>query len=342
MNNYEKQGNKAVYCQQNLQDKYQQGHIVLEEFNGGNGFYKLHLDHLNKKQVEKIESLVSKWKSTDEIIKDCIEMCLTDANKQRFKDYGISLKDCLDWLGRQGDKPLNDTDEDIVEAVKNISTLDLVGPKFHESDWVVHIATGIVHQIKSLIENVTNKTYGYDLIDGGYISSDDEVNYRLWTIQDAKDGDVLAFKNNIGGIIICKSPSYYDTSSYCRLVNGHLINKEENGWDSTMLVPATKEQRNFLFQKMKETEYEWNVERKELNKIHVIDEGKAEMDYCFTKMMNGGKMNLCSEDDEIEFNHILKILTSVAKEQEIKGYNNLISSINWLKSMNNSQKEKAN
>ena len=40
-----------------------------------------------------------------------------------------------------------------------------------------------------------------------------------------------------------------------------------------------------------------------------------------------------SEDDEIEFNHILKTLTSVTKEQEIKGYNNLTSSINWLKSL---------
>ena len=32
----------------------------------------------------------------------CIEMCLTDANEQRFKDYNTSLKECLDWLEKQG------------------------------------------------------------------------------------------------------------------------------------------------------------------------------------------------------------------------------------------------
>lgn len=32
-------------------------------------------------------------------------------------------------------------------------------------------------------------------------------------------------------------------------------------------VPATKEQRDFLFQKMKEAGYEWDAERKELKKI---------------------------------------------------------------------------
>jgi hypothetical protein len=30
-------------------------------------------------------------------------------------------------------------------------------------------------------------------------------------------------------------------------------------------------------------------------------------------------------------NHIIKILNSVAEEQETKGYNNLIGSVNWLK-----------
>lgn len=35
--------------------------IVLEDFNGGEGFYKLHLDYLNKQQVEDVEKLVMSW-----------------------------------------------------------------------------------------------------------------------------------------------------------------------------------------------------------------------------------------------------------------------------------------
>jgi hypothetical protein len=42
--------------------------------------------------------------SKDERIMRCIGMCLTDANEQRFIDYSISLKDCLDWLKKQGEQ----------------------------------------------------------------------------------------------------------------------------------------------------------------------------------------------------------------------------------------------
>ena len=79
------------------------GKIVLEDFNEGNGYYKINLAYLNKEQVEEIEAIVSKWKPTDEDIKSCIAMCLTDANEQRFKDYGTNLKDCLAWLEKQGE-----------------------------------------------------------------------------------------------------------------------------------------------------------------------------------------------------------------------------------------------
>ena len=79
--------------------------IVLEDFNEGNGYYKINLAYLSKEQVEEIEALVSKWKPTDEDIKNCIVMCLTDANEQRFNDYGTNLIDCLAWIEKQGKKP---------------------------------------------------------------------------------------------------------------------------------------------------------------------------------------------------------------------------------------------
>lgn len=80
------------------------GKIVLEDFNEGDGYYKINLAYLNKEQVEEIENLVSKWNPTDEDIKSCIAMCLTDVNEQRFKDYGTNLRDCLAWLEKQGEQ----------------------------------------------------------------------------------------------------------------------------------------------------------------------------------------------------------------------------------------------
>ena len=55
-------------------------------------------------------------KTSNENIKSCIGMCLTDADEQRFKDYNTTLKDCLDWLKKQGEeKPIKFNSSDIID-----------------------------------------------------------------------------------------------------------------------------------------------------------------------------------------------------------------------------------
>lgn len=62
----------------------------------------------------------------------------------------------------------------------------------------------------------------------------------------------------------------------------------------------------------------------ELKKIHVIDEGKAEMDYCFTKMMNGEKVSPAwSEEDERLFSEIMLRCKKYGHQEQI----------DWLKSL---------
>ena len=94
-------------------------------------------------------------------------------------------------------------------------------------------------------------------------------NYHLWTIQDAKDGDVLAFSNDT--IVIFKD-SYNSTSfhSYCHIEDGIFdFNKDEipDWWNSKGFKPATKEQRDLLSQKIKEAGYKWDTETKTLEKL---------------------------------------------------------------------------
>ena len=91
-------------------------------------------------------------------------------------------------------------------------------------------------------------------------------NVRSWTIQDAKDGDVLATKDIVfifkhmdkTGLSLCKS--------YCEVIGNSKLGL---GFDFSIndVHPATKEQRNLLFQKMHEAGYVWDVEKKELKKI---------------------------------------------------------------------------
>ena len=96
--------------------------------------------------------------------------------------------------------------------------------------------------------------------------------------------------------------------------------------------PATKEQRDLLFAKMKEAGYEWDAEKKELKKIHVIDEGKAEMDYCFTKMMKGEKVTPAwSAKDEKMLKETLALIETVEDINKVK--DGFLDVKMWLKSL---------
>jgi len=83
------------------------GCIVREDFEQGDGYYKVNLGYLDKKQVDEVEKLVKSWNPkncTEEIIRRCIGIILTDASEERFSDYGVTLKDCLEWLTDQRKK----------------------------------------------------------------------------------------------------------------------------------------------------------------------------------------------------------------------------------------------
>lgn len=141
--------------------------------------------------------------------------------------------------------------------------LKKVKPKFQKGNWVID-KQGTVHQIANVIENVTNHTYGYDVVGGGYFN-ENVKDIRLWTIQDARNGIVLAcdtcivlFKEIDGLNIKCHCTYHFmDTPMF-------FVDTLQN---KTAFYPATKEQRDLLFQKIKEKGYEWNSDTKELKKI---------------------------------------------------------------------------
>lgn len=147
---------------------------------------------------------------------------------------------------------------------KEQNSIDMVEPKFKVGDW-------ITNGIETVQITGYDIDYGYQVdYKGNLLHRDTDIiekEYHFWSIEDAKPGDVLTFKNNICGIIICKYTTYYNTRSYCRLVSGNFINKEESGWDSTLLVPATKEQRDQLENAMTDAGWEFDFEKKELKEI---------------------------------------------------------------------------
>lgn len=142
----------------------------------------------------------------------------------------------------------------------------LVEPKFHVGDWVVN-KFGDVWHIDSF-----NSEY-YQVSNGNkycYFLIEEQNEMHLWTIDDTRDGDVLACNEEI---LLFKSYSVQDgISLYCwynRQTN-NFHNKEVNNAPLTIIdkiYPATKEQRDLLYQKIKENGYEWNFETKTLEKV---------------------------------------------------------------------------
>jgi len=132
--------------------------------------------------------------------------------------------------------------------------------KFNAGDWVVDSLVGRVKQVQS-IDN-----YGYNFNNGDFTSFDSaNENYHLWTIQDARDGNVLV--DDCGNVLIYQEPS---TDGYCHsycYCNEMAFIGQGGSHGIEHSHPATQRQRELLFQKMDEAHYEWDAEKKELKKI---------------------------------------------------------------------------
>ena len=159
-------------------------------------------------------------------------------------------------------------------------------PKFKVGDWVMDrtFAVADYHGEPGQIVGVSmfNGEPHYRLmgIDGMLLENGILINEHYiekWTIDDAKDGDVLVCKTNIkgedkeeigivkqfvgkhGGCNMCfTSYCYVDWQGDFRV--GEYIGSKN-------IFPATKEQRETLFKAMADAGYEWSEETHELKKI---------------------------------------------------------------------------
>ena len=203
--------------------------------------------------------------------------------------------------------------EEKIDNQNCVQPADKTEPKFKVGDWVVRGKT-----IAQILDIQEQYYVGLDIDGNDFTSSrflsDDKI--HLWTIQDAKDGDVLASKDK-EDILIYKSYSVIDL-----LLTSHISFSKKEGfcprqysaWDSNEFIPATKEQRDLLFKKMHEAGYMWDSDSKRLLSL------KAEP--------SGEQRSVWSEEDEERLNSCLNII-------QAKGMMGVTDTINtkWLKSL---------
>ena len=247
---------RLYYCRSDwrLRDEIDERNVKNIGVNGYKSFFRPATNQEIKEWLEKQGNKDSQIKlpmfTFDDIL--ALQCCMETVKKvQNDKDLYEKLNDLHGriydayYLEKQGEQ----------------NPIDKVEPKFKVGDWIsndmcdVHIAS------------IENGMYYFDEGDGLSIVFVDE-HYHIWTIEDAMDGDVLAFDDET--IVIFKD-LYNKTSfhSYCHIEDGVFnISKDDmpDWWEGEGFYPATRKQRDILFSKMKKAGYEWHINKKELRK----------------------------------------------------------------------------
>lgn len=212
-----------------------------------------------------------------------IRKALMQNLKERFgtkgnMGKGLNMPDVLAWFEKQCEQ----------------KPADKVEPKFKVGDIITN--GELIGKVDEIVNNKYHGRFGYNKdLSNHYADIPDIEDWHLWTIQDAKAGDVLT--TDLVHFIL-KSKDDMSCYMYCNysVVSNSFDTSYTAIVDSKYVHPATKEQRDLLFQKMHEAGYEWDAEKKELKKIEQKSwsEEDEDMRYKATAVIN----RLCAEGKE--------------------------------------------
>ena len=172
-------------------------------------------------------------------------------------DYAEWLESKLDALKAKNEQKTEEKSEEKPE------------PRFKVGDWVIAKDDGgtawLITAIGSNYSDysMVSSRGSAECVDYSYVDN----NYRLWTLQDAKDGDVLECYDDY--IFIYNNSCILQAYCYYCIAKGKFCIKDPTHypeWRMQSVKPADNEQREFFFTKMKEAGYEWDANQKKLKK----------------------------------------------------------------------------
>ena len=190
------------------------------------------------------------------------------------------------------------------EIVSEQNPVNKVKPKFKVGDYVVG------KYISGYISEIRDDCY---LLDYQGFSIDKQDKYHLWTIKDAKDGDILRIRNLtfIFQEITNNNTSHKNAATaYCSYEDNDDsfgVSGPDCITDLELITPATKEQRDILMKAMTAAGYTFDFEKKELKKINEEIEEINAKDYGIDGLYHAqrilektlGKVNGYQTDDGI-------------------------------------------
>lgn len=158
-------------------------------------------------------------------------------------------------------------DFDIGEDSNDLVIIEEVEvPKFSVGNWLVPYN----EDLPRLITSVTSDCYELEDVNGHKVS----ICHRtienlciLWTLKDAKPGDVLIREDGKYPMIFKRSRGS-DVFAYCGLsITGSILIDEDRPWTRDTVRPATYKERQQFFKKVEEDGYKWYPESLTLSKI---------------------------------------------------------------------------
>ena len=195
---------------------------------------------------------------------------LKESDDEKMRNFIINELACL----RATDEKGSDRYEELTNAIGWLkkqckNSADKIESKFKVGDWIVFIKSKSIYQV----EKKENYEYTLRHILGGslYLPFSNEDLIREWTIQDAKDGDILVHNSFMFDDFIFIYNNTSILQAYCYYSserNRFIIEDKEHycPWNMQEVTPATKEQRDTLMRVMNNAGYEWDAENKELKK----------------------------------------------------------------------------
>lgn len=227
--------------------------------------------------------------STDEGIRESIAgflktiSSLKDGQTVSNEDFDTKvILEWVAWLKKQGkqsneEPQVYETRDGEVITYSESKGYKVAEPKFKFGDWIILTAGELSVTLQIINVDINRERYWFN--DGSYLPFADEECMHLWTINDAKAGDVLYYSDDT--IVIFKY--FHDDSSfcsYCYIDGGVFFTSNDRTpvwWMNNVFYPATKEQRELLFTKMKESGHEWDADKKELVEQMTGEEHKQYM-----------------------------------------------------------------
>lgn len=299
----------------------------------------------------------SKESEDERIRKELIFYFQKEIPQCSIQEHANKMKEFIAWLEKQGghakfingiqvgDKVTRNEDGVLV----NLSQLNRVAKKQGEQKSTIIIPKFRVGDEICWKGDTDNNDTIAEICDGYYLNQlgnrmdmsytdtnfelvkHEIVNKKEWTINDAKNGGMLSYSADDGSVWLMIFQSEY--KPYDGYLHYHVLLKDEvyiKGTcclDVSNLRLSNEEERDLLFQKMKEAGYEWDAEKKELKKIeqNPADEvGNYDHKEVLQTIINEQKPAEWSEEDNDMLNRCISLMSynDAAKEET-----------DWLKSL---------